>query len=58
MTTPTLEDGTTESLLDGHIEPFLKHLRAAGYAATHATQETNRRESLCAMDETEADHRE
>ena len=32
MTTPTLEDGTPESLLDNHIEPFLKHLRAAGYA--------------------------
>ena len=32
MTTPTLEDGTPGSLLDNHIEPFLKHLRAAGYA--------------------------
>ena len=32
MTTPTLEGGTPESLLDDHIEPFLKHLRAAGYA--------------------------
>lgn len=32
MTTPTLEDGTSESLLDDHIEPFLNHLRAAGYA--------------------------
>jgi site-specific recombinase XerD len=32
MTTPTLEDGTPERLLDDHIEPFLKHLRAAGYA--------------------------
>ena len=32
MTTPTLEDGTPEHLLDNHIEPFLKHLRAAGYA--------------------------
>ena len=32
MTTPTLENGTPESLLDNHIEPFLKHLRAAGYA--------------------------
>jgi site-specific recombinase XerD len=30
--TPSLEDGTPESLLDNHIEPFLKHLRAAGYA--------------------------
>jgi site-specific recombinase XerD len=27
-----LENGTPESLLDNHIEPFLKHLRAAGYA--------------------------
>jgi site-specific recombinase XerD len=32
MTTPTLEGGTPASLLDDHIEPFLKHLRAAGYA--------------------------
>ena len=32
MTTPTLEAGTPGSLLDDHIEPFLKHLRAAGYA--------------------------
>ncbi len=32
MTTPTLEGGTPGSLLDDHIEPFLKHLRAAGYA--------------------------
>ncbi len=32
MTTPTLEPGTPESLLDDQIEPFLKHLRAAGYA--------------------------
>ncbi|MGA2725568.1 MAG: tyrosine-type recombinase/integrase [Bryobacteraceae bacterium] len=32
MTTPTLEGRTPESLLDDHIEPFLKHLRAAGYA--------------------------
>jgi len=32
LTTPTLENGTPESLLDNHIEPFLKHLRAAGYA--------------------------
>ena len=32
MTTPTLEDGTPERLLDDHIEPFLKHLRVAGYA--------------------------
>ena len=32
MTTPPLEGGTPGSLLDEHIEPFLKHLRAAGYA--------------------------
>ena len=32
MTTPTLEGGTPGSLLDDHIEPFLKHLRATGYA--------------------------
>jgi integrase/recombinase XerD len=32
MTTPTLEGGTPGNLLDDHIEPFLKHLRAAGYA--------------------------
>jgi hypothetical protein len=32
MTTPTLEGGAPGSLLDDHIEPFLKHLRAAGYA--------------------------
>jgi hypothetical protein len=32
MTTPTLEAGTTENLLDNQIEPFLKHLRTAGYA--------------------------
>lgn len=32
MTTPTLKVGTPESLLDDHIESFLKHLRAAGYA--------------------------
>ena len=28
----TVEVGTTENLLDDQIEPFLKHLRAAGYA--------------------------
>jgi site-specific recombinase XerD len=27
-----LEDGTPEKVLDDHIEPFLKHLRAVGYA--------------------------
>src|SRR5713226_8451879 len=27
-----LEGGTPDNLFDGHIEPFLKHLRAAGYA--------------------------
>ena len=32
MTTPTAKAGTTENLLDDQIEPFLKHLRAAGYA--------------------------
>ena len=32
MTTSTLDDGTPESLLGYHIEPFLKYLRAAGYA--------------------------
>ena len=32
MTTPTVEAGTTETLLDDQIEPFLKHLRTAGYA--------------------------
>ena len=32
MTTPTLEGGAPGSPLDDHIEPFLKHLRAAGYA--------------------------
>jgi integrase/recombinase XerD len=32
LTTPTLEDGTPKSLLGNHIEPFLKSLRAAGYA--------------------------
>ena len=32
MTTPTSEDGTPGSLLDDQIEPFLKHLRDAGYA--------------------------
>jgi integrase/recombinase XerD len=32
MTTPTAEAGTTESLLDDQIEPFLKYLRTAGYA--------------------------
>jgi integrase/recombinase XerD len=32
MTTPTLGDGTPERLLDDHIEPFIKHLRVAGYA--------------------------
>ena len=32
MTTPTLEAGTTENPLEDQIEPFLKHLRAAGYA--------------------------
>src|SRR5579862_3793719 len=32
MTTATSEGGTPGSLLDDHIEPFLKHLRAAGYA--------------------------
>lgn len=32
MTTPTLEDGTPERRLDNHIEPFLKHFCAAGYA--------------------------
>jgi len=32
LTTPALEDWPHESLLDDHIEPFLKHLRVAGYA--------------------------
>ena len=32
MTTPALEGGTPKRLLDDHIEPFLKHLRSAGYA--------------------------
>jgi hypothetical protein len=32
MRTVTLKAGTTENLLDDQIEPFLKHLRAAGYA--------------------------
>jgi hypothetical protein len=32
MTTPALQGGTPGSLLDDHIGPFLKHLRAAGYA--------------------------
>ncbi len=32
MTTPTLDDGTPERLLESHIEPFLRHLRDAGYA--------------------------
>jgi integrase/recombinase XerD len=32
MTTPTVEAGKNENLLDDQIEPFLKHLRAAGYA--------------------------
>jgi integrase/recombinase XerD len=32
MTTVTLKAGTTENVLDDQIEPFLKHLRAAGYA--------------------------
>jgi site-specific recombinase XerD len=32
MTTPTLVAGTTENLLDSQIEPFLKHLHAAGYS--------------------------
>jgi site-specific recombinase XerD len=32
LTTPTLEDGTPDHGLDNQIEPFLKHLRAAGYA--------------------------
>jgi integrase/recombinase XerD len=32
MTTPILIAGKTENLLDSQIEPFLKHLRAAGYA--------------------------
>ncbi len=32
MTTPTSEGGTPGSLLDDHIEPFLKHLCVAGYA--------------------------
>jgi len=32
MTTPALEGGTPKRPLDDHIEPFLKHLRSAGYA--------------------------
>jgi integrase/recombinase XerD len=32
LTTPTLEAVTAERLLADHIEPFLKYLRAAGYA--------------------------
>ena len=32
MTTDALEDRTPQSLLHDQIEPFLKHLRAAGYA--------------------------
>ena len=32
MTTPTVKAGTTENRIDDQIEPFLSHLRAAGYA--------------------------
>ncbi len=32
MTTHILKDGTPERLLEDHVEPFLKHLRATGYA--------------------------
>jgi len=32
MTSGTLQDATPQILLDNHIEPFLNHLRAAGYA--------------------------
>jgi hypothetical protein len=32
MTTPALEAGTTENLLDNQIESFLEHLRTSGYA--------------------------
>jgi integrase/recombinase XerD len=32
MTTTPLEDGSCNKLLDDHIEPFLEHLRVAGYA--------------------------
>ena len=32
MTKPSLKDVMPESPLEDHIEPFLKHLRAAGYA--------------------------
>lgn len=32
MTIPSLKDVMPESPLDDHIEPFLKHLRSAGYA--------------------------
>lgn len=32
MTTPVSEAGATENLLDKQIEPFLNHLRSAGYA--------------------------
>ena len=33
MTTPTLEGGTPGSLLDDHIEPFLKHFAACAAMA-------------------------
>ena len=32
MTTTTSEEGNPERLLDDRIEPFLQHLRYAGYA--------------------------
>jgi integrase/recombinase XerD len=32
MTTATIQDGARQNVLDNFIEPFLKHLRATGYA--------------------------
>ena len=32
MTTATLQDRVPQNLLENHIEPFLDHLRSAGYA--------------------------
>jgi hypothetical protein len=38
----TTGSGRAQSLLDDQIEPFLQHLRGAGYAERTPSQEANR----------------
>ena len=57
MTTPTLEDWDTREPARRSDRAIPKTPSRCRLRRTHATQETNGRESLRPMDETEADRR-